>query len=382
MLSLKQNLAKNYINARGWRTKRKFLLIESDDWGAIRMPSRKAYEYLLSKNIAVDRSYFDRNDSLESAEDLESLFGVLNGIRDINSNPAVITAFSVVANPDFEKIDSTKRQEYHYELFTESYKRDPLTEKSFDLFLEGIKKNLLYPQFHGREHINVKRWIEAINSPSIKEDFAFNQQAIISAKLPEDVYSYPLNYLAAFDYSDTDEVWMYKKIITDGLGHFEELFGFKSISFVAPCSIWGDGINETLSNFKVKLQVGQQNLPGNSKRNKIINRYWGSKNQFSQIHWRRNCTFEPARDQNYDWVSRCLKEIEIAFRWGKPAVINSHRVNFIGSIFPENRKSSLQKLGTLLNEVQKKWPEVEFINTEQLGEIMLGSTKARKLTND
>jgi hypothetical protein len=77
-----------------------------------------------------------------------------------------------------------------------------------------------------------------------------------------------------------------------------------------------------------------------------------------QIHWRRNCTFEPSRNQDYDWVNRCLKEIEIAFRWGKPAVINSHRVNFIGSIFPENREKSLQKLKTLLKEVQKngrKW---------------------------
>jgi hypothetical protein len=70
-------------------------------------------------------------------------------------------------------------------------------------------------------------------------------------------------------------------------------------------------------------------------------------------------------------VNRCLQEIEIAFRWGKPAVINSHRVNFIGSIFPENREKSLRKLKTLLKEVQKKWPVVEFVDTETLGKIML-----------
>jgi hypothetical protein len=37
MLSLKEKLAKNYINAVGWQTKKKYLVIESDDWGSIHM---------------------------------------------------------------------------------------------------------------------------------------------------------------------------------------------------------------------------------------------------------------------------------------------------------------------------------------------------------
>jgi hypothetical protein len=372
MLTFKQVAAKNFINARGWRTKRKLLLIESDDWGAIRMPSRKTYDYFLSKNIQVDKSYFDKYDSLESEEDLESLFEILDSFRDINGNPAVITAFSVVANPDFEKIEADKRQKYHYELITDTYKRNPYTEKSFELFREGVKKKLFYPQFHGREHINVKRWMEAINSNSIKERLAIQQHAIISARMINDEYFYPLNYFAAFDYDEPNEQISYHQIISEGLRHFETLFGFKSLSFVAPCSIWSDYINEPLAKGYVKLQSGQQSLPIAKKNKlKIKSKIWGSKNQLGQVHWRRNCTFEPSRNQQYDWVKRCLEEIEIAFRWGKPAVINSHRVNFIGSIFPENRTQSLEKLKSLLVQVQKRWPDVEFIDTERLGNIML-----------
>lgn len=335
------------------------------------MPSKSAFEFFKSNNIAVDQNYFDTFDSLESSEDFENLFDVLDGFRDKNGNPALITAFSVIANPAFEKIEADKRQQYHYELITETYKRNRHTEKSFNMFLEGIESRLIYPQFHGREHINVKRWCEAINSSSKKEDLVFKQRAVIASKMKDDVFHYPLNYHAAYNYSDQQEQLAHQQTITEGLLHFEATFGFKSLSFVAPCGIWGDEINKTLSDGGVKLQSGQQNQPLANDELNLKNIIWGQKNHLGQVHWRRNCTFEPSRNQDYDWVNRCMKEIEIAFRWGKPAVINSHRVNFIGSIFPENREKTLEKLKSLITAVQRKWPDVEFVNTERLGRIMI-----------
>lgn len=371
MLSLKQKLAKNYINALGWRTNRKLLLIESDDWGAIRMPSKKVYNSLLSQNVQVNQSYFDKNDSLESTADLQNLFETLSSLKDINGNHACITAFSVVANPDFEKIKENRKTAYVYEPITKTYQRHAHTEGSFELFKEGAAKRLLYPQFHGREHLHPARWIEAINSPSVKEQIAFDHQAFIGAAKMDDSYHYPLGYMAAFNWSDIQETELQKQIIEDGLHLFKQLFGIESVSFVASQSIWSDDINPSLAANGVKLIVGQQLSPQGNERTKLVNNKWGKKNELGQIFWRRNCTFEPARNQDYDWVNRTLQEIAIAFRWGKPAVINSHRVNYIGSIFPENRDQSLKKLKTLLNEVQKHWPDVEFIDTERLAHIMM-----------
>ena len=54
MFTFKQKLAKNYINALGWKTKQKYLVIESDDWGAVRMPSKKVYNKLVKSNIPVN----------------------------------------------------------------------------------------------------------------------------------------------------------------------------------------------------------------------------------------------------------------------------------------------------------------------------------------
>lgn len=371
MLSFKQKIAKNYINARGWRTNRKLLIIESDDWGSIHMPDKKTYDYFLQNNLRVDKQYFDKNDSLESVEDLEYLFDVLSSFKDIYGNPTVITAFAVVANPDFEKIEKCNRQEYHYELITESYKRHPHTFNAFALFLEGVEKRLLYPQFHGREHINVKRWMEAINSPSIMYPKTFEKKALIDADYESDIYHYPHNIFSAFDKTDVTEIEFHKEIISDGLNRFKKLFGFSSSSFMAPTGIWDDSINETLYNNGVKLFHGRQAIVVDKNKFRFVHKKWGVKNNLGQLAWRRNCTFEPSRDQTYDWVNHCLQEMEIAFRWGKPAVINSHRVNFIGSIFPENRKQSLEKLASLISKTQKKWPDIEFVSTQELAEIMI-----------
>src|SRR5690554_2833250 len=98
-----QNRTMSYVNQRrGWTTDRKIIVIESDDWGSIRMPSREAYEKLLSYGIRVDKCGFCKNDSLATEEDLNLLFNLLLSHKDSNNNPLVITANTLVANPDFE----------------------------------------------------------------------------------------------------------------------------------------------------------------------------------------------------------------------------------------------------------------------------------------
>ena len=71
-----------------------------------------------------------------------------------------------------------------------------------------------------------------------------------------------------------------------------------------------------------------------------------------------------------DWLDACLFEIKLAFRWHKPAIIGSHRVNYIGALNPDNRESGLNQLSSLIKEIQKNWPDVEFMTTSQLGAMM------------
>ena len=112
---LRTIVGRSLIDYRGWRTKRKIVVIESDDWGAIRMPSKSVYNTLLKQGLRVDKCLFSRYDSLESVDDLERLFAVLDSVKDKNGRGAVFTANCVVANPDFAKIKEANYLQYFYQ---------------------------------------------------------------------------------------------------------------------------------------------------------------------------------------------------------------------------------------------------------------------------
>jgi hypothetical protein len=106
---------------------------------------------------------------------------------------------------------------------------------------------------------------------------------------------------------------------------------------------------------------------------KIKNRMWGAKNEYNQLYWRRNSKFEPSGNPSYDWVGDVMEQIKVAFRWGKPAVISSHRVNFIGGIVKENRENTLRLLTDLLSRILKRYPDVEFMSSDMLGKEISNS---------
>jgi hypothetical protein len=47
-----------------------------------------------------------------------------------------------------------------------------------------------------------------------------------------------------------------------------------------------------------------------------------------------------------------------------------HRVNFIGSINQNNRERNLKLFKELLDKIDKLWPNVEFLSSKDLAEII------------
>ena len=111
-------------------------------------------------------------------------------------------------------------------------------------------------------------------------------------------------------------------------------------------------------------------MPNGQK--KIHFRYLGKKNRFGQFYLIRNCFFEPSEPAHFDWVDRCLRDIEIAFRFNKPAIISTHRVNYIGALNRKNRDFGLSQFKKLLSRIKSKWPDVECMTADELGEIISG----------
>jgi hypothetical protein len=366
-------LIKNLSNIPGWRTARHLVVIESDDWGSIRMPSNEVFESIVKSGIDLISDpglRFNKFDSLETAEDLASLYEVLSSVKDCTGRYAVLTPVSVVANPDFTQIEQSAFTKYFYEPFTETFKKYPGCEKSFDLWKEGIEKRLFVPQFHGREHLNVKVWMKALGIGHERTLQAFSKGfwGISTAKDPD----IRIEFQAAFDYIDPEDLTYQSEVIKTGLDLFQELFGYRATFFVPPngpfsskleekCSILGI---KYLSTSKIHIEPAEN---GRSARRRI---HWlGQKNKSGLTYLTRNCFFEPSK-QAENCVDNCLKDISTAFRWHKPAVISSHRVNYIGTLDRNNRESGHAHLGFLLKEILKHWPDAEFITSHELGEII------------
>lgn len=372
-MRLKTIIRKNLVNIPGWRTNEKLVVFESDDWGSIRMPSLDAYQSLLREGVPVDKHKFTLLDALESKEDLEMLFETLLSFKDSKGNHPVITANTLTANPDFAKIRESNFKDYYYQTIDLTYREYGEIDLLDYWQKEGIAKKLLHPQFHGREHLHPGRWLRVLRSGSEHDILGFNKRALLG-EMNDNKRGRTTKYMAAFEYHDEKEKKDVELITEEGLSLFKKIFGFQSKSFAASQSIWGDHLNKTLyENGVLFHQLGQQFVPHNGGIHKK-DRFWGAESVEGMLYWRRNCTFEPYKNQNSDrHIEDCLKEMEIAFRWGKPAVINSHRINYVGRLNENHRHQSLKKLNSLLSAITKKWPDVEFMTSEKLGEVILDS---------
>ena len=380
--SIKSGITRNLINIPGWRTKRKIVVIESDDWGSIRMASKAAFNHFLKKGFSVDKCPYNSNDSLECNEDLERLFEVLRSVKDLYGNPALLTANAVMANPDFKKIRDSEFQKYYYEPFTKTLERYPAHDRVYKLYQEGINEKLFKPQFHGREHLNVTRWMSALQRGDIYSCMAFEwnmfsfHTGINSSCRSE--------YCDAFSAESSEELLQLKTILVDGLNLFNQLMGYRSRTFIAPCFTWSREVEEFLSDQGVRGIQGLiiQTVPiiGKEGEYKIKYHFTGQLNHVAQRYLIRNCFFEPSHTIGTDSISDCLLRIQTSFAWHRPAIISTHRLNYMGYLNPTNREQNLNHLKTLLFAITTRWPNVEFLSSDQLSDLVSGDEKISNQT--
>jgi hypothetical protein len=370
MLSkIKSNLRTSYINARGWRTNRKIVVFESDDWGAIRLPDVLKMDAYRKINPKTQNPYL-KYDSLASTDDLTNLFSIIKDFKDNNGNHPIFTFNTVVANPDFEKIKENNFQTYYYEPFTETLKKYSAHSSAFNLWQDAMNEKLMYPQFHGREHINVPLWLGELRSGN--KDFlsAFELGTwCISQKIIKGI-----NPQASLDWVDSRPIAYQDAYITEGLSLFEEIFGFKPLTMIPNNFVLGVELHEIIKKSGIKVLQGMnyQKLPmGNTKKRKVISRYLGSENEEKTRYFVRNCQFEPSQTaSNYDDVNQCIKEISNAFMWNRPAIINSHRLNYVGVYDQKFRDENLKSFKALIKNILERWPDVEFMDSEKLAILM------------
>ncbi len=368
-MSLKQKLTRNISNIPGWRTKRKIVVIESDDWGSIRMPSKEVYQKLLKNGIRVDKSKFNSLDCLENKNDLTNLCNILSTLKDRSGNHPAFTCNVVMGNPDFEKIKTNNFENYHFEHFYKSYQKYN-GEDLKQYWEDAIVGNLLKPQYHAREHLNSHLWMNDLRAfyPETCKAFEYNFFGLkTKTSSPNQNH-----YLAAYRADNLKELKIIEEILKDGLMLFEKTFGFKSKTFIACNYTWPLQIEKYLANYGVKILQGQRGhivpKPENGA-NSIKYHFTGQKSQYNQIYTVRNVLFEPYENPDKDWVDSAMSEVSNAFFWRKPAIISTHRINFVSGMSVDHRDKNLKSLVELLKQIIHKWPDIEFFNSEQLSKL-------------
>lgn len=336
----------------------KILIIESDDWGNIRMPSLESLKNL-SKKFDVKASHYLQNDSLVSSNDLSFLLEVLDSVKDSNGNGCKITSNFVTANPDYNRIINGGYEKYFSESIIESYNN--ASDVNFIDIQLACKTSLFQPQLHGREHVNTSRWMHALQNGDEIARFAckYFVSGLTNA------------FLAAFDMDSLSDLPVKEELLSNASREFESIFGFNSKSFVAPNYTWSPLLEKQMNQCGIELiQTQRDQLTGLYNKNKKKYHYFGEINDYGSFFSMRNVMFEPSSNMKVNWVDSALKQISSAFKRSVPAILSSHRVNFVGRLNIKNRDNTLFQLEQLLKRVRKEWPDVIFLSSDELIDLL------------
>jgi len=369
--NIKAAYARWLYHTKAWRTNKKIVLIESDDWGAIRTSDKKAYDALFDLGYDMQKSPYTL-DALESNDDMLALYDTLNSVKDTHGNPACFTANMILANPDFKAIEKNNFSKYVYETVDKTLDNYKNRDRVRDLWTEGSASNMFFPQLHAREHLRYWDWMTDLKANNVEAltTFKLNMCGVprVVSKTGKSYFHPP--------YVD-DEILKKENVnldvlISEGAKLFKTEFGFDSKTTIAPNCGWTKSAENVWSSNSVKyIQGGFLQEHHNENSIKYIPHYLGEKSKTNgMVYLVRNCTFEPAKSSSDSYWQSTFKEVESAFSKETPAIISSHRVNFVGSIKEANRTNGLTQLKKLLNKIVEQYPDVMFLNSYQLGELI------------
>lgn len=363
------SIISNLKNSIGWKTNRKIVVFSVDDYGNVRLNSVESRKNMDLAEMKI-YSRFDALDTLETTQDLEQLFEVLSSVKDKNGRYAVFTPFALPCNIDFEKMEADNFQHFYFETLPNTYKKLAVQQPNaytgtWELWKDGIAKGFLKPQFHGREHLNLTVFNDKLKKRDLQLLTALKNKSYTS--ISDDDYP-TMSSMAELDFWDVKENELFKPLLKEGLQLFEEVFGYASCYFTPPVFNIHHSLFQTLKSNGIQfldLALLRKEHQGLNAYKKSFN-YIGKKTKEGLIIMVRNVVFEPTEERGIDWVAFTMKQINTAFRWNKPAIISSHRVNFCGHIEEQNREKGLSVLKKLLEEIVKKWPDVEFMSADEL----------------
>ena len=350
----------------------RILVIESDDYGA---PSaslgivNKVIVKWSTQRGSKPAEYTGQMKWLQNTaltpDDLERLYEVLERhIGALGRHPA-FTANLILSEPDFSRIKEGGFKNYFYIAHDKS---EPIVQK----WREGIRRGVFYPQLHGREHFAYRRWLRVLRdgNPVALRLFNENLVSLPLAGVPRYPWVFAPGPVEEIGPSYTTSTALK---IRDAVAIFTRIMGYSPKSVIAPYYGWSEIAEQEWAKWRIiYIQGANYRWTAFDQKGKkrFHPHYLGEMNRFGQLYLVRNSEFEPFKGKGY-CAEACLKRIRHAFLLGLPAVVFTHRGNYsslgLDDAFPGKGFGELDKL---LSEVEKNFPDVCYLTTPELGELI------------
>jgi len=313
------------------------MILESDDWGY---------------------------GPVEQARALTAISDLLASFRDANGAHPVMTLGIVLAGPDPERTQQGDCSTYFRTTIA-----DPPLIAVRDAMLEGTRRGVFALQLHGMEHFwpasllrsarsdaSVRAWLgDALFPRTEALPSALQSRWIDATELP----SKPLPREDAIDAAHAEA------------RAFAQVFGVAPVVAVPPTFVWPTDVEAAWARAGVRVVV----TPGyrsdrRDKDGKIVpgDRLLAlTKASTGVLYMVRDCYFEPALGHTHE---RALGDIAERTWFGRPALIEIHRMNFIGD--SHMAQETMGELRKLLERAVAIFPTVHFMSTASLAETMSG----------
>ena len=340
------------------------VVIESDDWGAAEYVPTEELCPVIAK-ILPGRSV---NPKLESPAELQALYAVLEKHRGADGLKPVFTAFTCMANPDFDAIRKNGFTEYADIPVDKGFPPGWNGEGIVEAWRDGIRRGVWHPEYHANlHHVSTKLWMGLLNEDSPKGE--------ITRRLFDlNCYS-QVNHLPEYEGFPDDEM---KQLIRRGFDNFERTFGYApgaavtSDAYLRTVKFWNEAGLRTVCLFNFRLNDGSVVTYGSVKPWNFQDpegRCGDYDPERDVIYLTRNVWFEREGLSSYEGVSAeaAMEAVENNFRkYDSPAVIQAHRSNYC--IYPlEAEANRLVELDRLLGMLARRG--VFFLTTAELGDL-------------
>jgi O-antigen/teichoic acid export membrane protein len=336
---------------------RPIVIIQSDDWGRVGIPSMGALDEIRKAGFQIGESPWDRY-GLESADDIDQFVATLAGFRDTDGRVASVTVNFVMANADFRRMAAEGWKKFYWRSIDEGFP-PPWDEDLMPSYRRAMEAGVFYPALHGFTHFNATGLMAALNDPG---DLGLRARTLAQADVPyfrslTPEYNFALVKCDAdgerfLDPADQSE-WIDRSVQL-----FEKAFGFRPISACAP------GYRENDVTRKLFGRAGIAVIQG---------RYGDIPlEEDGLLFLGRNVAFEPCL-QAEDAVASAMAEASQAVAAGAPIVICTHSINYV-SRFLGRAEFARGELARLLAALQARFPNLRFASDAEFLSAWRGRT--------